>query len=113
MSNPAIVLFMPVFSDHLVQNGGYIPDKPEACALFYYYLLARKAYEETENAIVLEGDPDPTANFKQLYTSVAFIFGVNPEKMGYYWEPVDRECKRADLPLLKLNLRMTGVRLTH
>lgn len=90
----------PRFFDYAPPNG-FLPYDAPNNALFYYYLLARKAYEEIIlDPLVLEGERDPEANFRQLFTSVAIAYGVKPEEMAKCWHNVDMQCHALDMPLL-------------
>ena len=105
----AIKTFAPRFSDLVILNGGKLPDRPACHALWYYFVTARRNWEKQGNPIVLEGDADPEYNYKQLYTSVAFWFGVSPEEMNKYWSAVDDQCLVLGLPILPHSLRFTGI----
>lgn len=76
--------------------------KDSAChALFRYYLMARQTYEtHVLDPIVYEGEKDPEYNFKQLFSSVAKMYGVEPEHMTKYWINVDMQCDLLGLPLM-------------
>lgn len=80
---------------------GYLVDEPGCHALFYYYLLARKTLEETElDPIVYADEAYPTSNFKQLFSSIALMYGLQPEQMLPFWVNVDMQCHLLDLPKL-------------
>lgn len=84
---------------HYVAPMGWLDMTDECFALWYYYVLARKAYEEKElYPIVLEGDDDPTADYHQLMKSVAQLYGVQPEGMTKCWKQVDMQCWALQLP---------------
>lgn len=80
------------FPDYCKPNGWLDPCM--ACqALFYYYLLARKTYEETIlDPIVLEGDKDPEFSFSGLWTGIAKLYNVQPHEMARWWINVDMQC---------------------
>ena len=91
---PAIPLFLGYMQPH-----GYLDQHRESHALWYYYLTARNVYEtHIEDIVVLEGDVDPPYNFRQLFTSVARMYGVQPEGMGKCWLLVDKQCDLLGLP---------------
>jgi len=81
-------------------------DKPKgwldphiACqGLFYYYLIARRNYEEERAGIVLEGDDDPVYNYTQLFSSIALAYNTQPEVMAKFWRNVDMQCWALQLP---------------
>lgn len=83
------------------QPYGFLDSSREAHGLWNYYLCARNAYE-THNfdVIVLEGEKDPEVNFQQLFTSMAQIYGVQPEAMAKCWKMIDLQCVSINLPKL-------------
>ena len=87
-----------VFRQYEMPNGYLSP--PLAChALWYYYLIARNNYERNSvDPIVYEGEPDPEPNFRQIFSSIATIYGIQPENMVHYWTNVDMQCDALDLP---------------
>ena len=91
---------MPRFDPYVMPTGFLSPDTP-CHALFYYYLAARRTYEnDVVDPIVYEGEPDPEVNFRQLFTSIATAYGVQPEHMLKYWSNVDLQCNLLRLPLM-------------
>lgn len=91
---------------------GYLTEHPACHALFYYYLIARRAFEENEeDPIVLEGDADPVNDYQQIFTSVATSYGVSPENMVKYWDNIDNQCRLLGLPLMGQSekLRMNSI----
>ena len=88
----------PIFSDYVIPRG-YLDTHRESHALFYYYLCARSTYERVVlDPVVLEGDKDPEANFAQLFTSIAELYGVQPEAMAKCWDLVDSQCRLLNIP---------------
>jgi hypothetical protein len=80
---------------------GFLPKERGAHALFFYYLLARRTYEERilEND-VYEGELDSGTNFRQLFESIASMYNVEVYHMANFWEPVDNQCDFLQLPKL-------------
>ena len=103
-----IRVLCPTFDAYTILNGGHLPDRQACHALFYYYLRASYNYEKQQNAVVLEGEPDPVFNFKNLYNGVALWYGVSPEEMNAFWNAVDRQVLAMGLPLLPHFLRFFG-----
>lgn len=98
------IKFRPItFKEYEFPNGWLA--KENAChALWYYYLIANNNYREhIENPIVLEGDPDVEPDFKQLFTSIATIYGVQPEMMIKFWSNVDMQCASLEISKLPTN----------
>lgn len=93
------IVMRPMRFVHYTQPMGFLDMTDECFALWYYYVLARKAYEEIVlDPMVYEGDKDPTTNFQQLMTSVAKLYGVQPEGMTKCWKQVDAQCWAMQLP---------------
>jgi hypothetical protein len=90
----------PFFDAYTHRYGGHLPKDVAAHALFYYHLLARKQYESNRDNLVYEGEKDKVFNPRGLWMTIAGIYGVDPNEMGNYWEPVMLELMRQDLPAL-------------
>jgi hypothetical protein len=89
----------PPFFLAYMQPNGFLDASREAHGLWNYYLCARNAYEtHISNALVFEGEKDPTVNFRQLFTSMAQMYGVQPNTMAKCWDMVDAQCVSIDLP---------------
>ena len=85
--------------DAYLAPDGFLGDEPGCHALFYYYLLARKTLEETEiDPFVYEDEKWPESNFKQLFQSIAIMYGLEPEQMLPFWVNVDMQCDLLRLP---------------
>lgn len=80
-----------------MQNGGRLPNTPEANALWYYFLLASQAMREEQNQIVYEGDPDYKAPLALLFTRCAELYRANIEEMPNLWHMVDAEIDRINV----------------
>ena len=90
---------VPLFPEYIIPNGGLTNDRTTH-ALFYYYILAMQAYDQEKNGIVYEGDKDPEFNYRQIFTSVAKLYGVAPEAMEKCWPSVDTTCHMHGMPML-------------
>ncbi len=89
---------------------GWLQHDAACHALFYYYLIARRNFEEhIKDPIVYEGDADPEVNFKQLFSSIAIAYGVQPEKMLRFWSNIDLQCGVLKLPKLPEEYRFNKV----
>lgn len=101
MQNPLAGLKVtpPIFERYMQPFGGLNAER-ETHALFYYYLLARKNWEDEIGGIVYEGSPDPIFAYLQLFKSIANLYGVEPEAMEKCWSEVDYTCAMHDLPKL-------------
>lgn len=91
----------PLFVGYMIPNG-HLGTAPEEHALFFYYVHARRVYEELirDEPIVYEGDPDPQYNLRQLFESIAGMYDCKPEEMAKAWKPVDNQAIALGLPLL-------------
>jgi len=106
---PTIVFEPPTFVDY-EQPKGYLVHDPACHALWYYYVVASNNHaEHILNPIVLEGDADQEVNFKQLFTSIALSYGVEPERMLKFWKNVDAQCLRLDVGQLPEKYRFSDV----
>lgn len=80
---------------------GWLTNSPECHALWHYYLLARHAFETAvQDPMVYEGELDSGVDFRQLFLSVATLYGVEPERMVRHWMNVDMQAWRLQLPKL-------------
>ena len=95
----------PLFLKYMFPNGG-LNQHRATHALFYYFLLARKAWEEEKGGIVYEDDPEPIFDYLQLFKTIARLYGVEPEEMEKCWYEVDYTCFINDLPKLPKNTRL-------
>lgn len=83
------------------QPHGYLDSSREAHGLWNYYLCARNAYEtHVVDVIAFEGEDDPRVNFRQLFTSMATLYGIEPNSMAKCWDMVDAQCRLLELPKL-------------
>lgn len=84
----------------LIAPNGFLSPTRESMACWYYYVLARRNWEECKDALFIEGHDDPSFNFRQLFTSIAKIYGVEPEGMAKCWKGVDLTAFALGLPQL-------------
>lgn len=92
-------LEIPLFPDYIIPNGG-LTNERESHALFYYYILAMQMYDREKNGVVYEGDKDPEFNYRNVFLSVANLYGIRPENMVNAWPSVDVTCTMHNMPLL-------------
>lgn len=89
-----------LFMDY-VRPAGWLERDTSCHGLFFYYLQARLAYENIiKDPAFLEGHLDPEINLKQLFTSIARMYGTTPEKMVKFWSNVSMQCLALKLPEL-------------
>lgn len=94
----AVITFQPPTFEEYEAPRGWLKHDPACHALWYYYIVASNNYREhIEDPIVLEGDPDVLPDFSQLFTSIATMYGVQPEKMIQFWVNVDLQCLKMEL----------------
>lgn len=61
-------------------------------ALFYYTLMVESSIIPNDNALVVEGMPDPYTNATNLFKSVARLYGVDdPDQLTHYWIEVNSQ----------------------
>ena len=93
------IIEVPIFEQYIIPHGLLTPN-PIEHALFFYYLNARRTYEEyvIDTPVLYEEDSDPAFDFEQLFTSIAALYGVKPEEMIQAWNVIDRQCDVLNLP---------------
>lgn len=83
------------------QPHGYLDSSREAHGLWNYYLCARNAYEtQVVYPLSFEGERAAEPDYRQLFTSLANVYGVEPDSMAKCWDMVDMQCVSLDLPKL-------------
>lgn len=91
----------PPFFTGYIQPRGYFDTSREVHGLWNYYLCARNTYEtHVVDIITLEGEKDSSVNFRQLFTSISLMYGVQPEAMAKCWDMIDKQCEYLELPQL-------------
>ena len=88
------------YTQYEIPNGGLPVNNREASALFHYYVTARATYERVNTEIRYEHEHEDIVNYNQLFSSVARMYGVEPEKMVKHWAAVDFTCTLHSLPKL-------------
>src|SRR5690349_9960233 len=80
----------PFFRDFEMPNG-FLARDPACHALWYYCGLIRRQINESNETIRYdnEGPVVPERHAKNLFETVAFLYGVAPEKMLQFWTNVD------------------------
>lgn len=87
---------VPLFENLMKQTGkadAVLEHTVECMALFYYAQKAAEAYKNETTGIQYEGNPDNTYDYRQLYLTVAYLYGANPETMLNYWPIVAKQCR--------------------
>jgi len=80
---------------------GMLAHHPACYALWFYYGLGYDSYtRRIRDKILLEGEPEPVTNHKQLFKSASMLYGVEPEEMVRFWPYVDAECRRQWIPIM-------------
>ncbi len=91
----AVITFHPPTFEAYESPNGYLVHQSACHALWYYYVTASNNYREhIQDPIVYEGDPDVIPDFRQLFTSIATMYGVQPEAMIKFWHNVDLQCDK-------------------
>ena len=74
-----------IFTDYMAPKG-FLTEDTACHALFYYYLVARNAYEQFErDKLEYEGQVVDDPNYDQLFSSIAVAYGVEPQVMSKFW----------------------------
>lgn len=95
------IQFNPPFYTAYIEPFGFLNRENETHALWNYYTKARNAFETCDvSPVVLEGEKDPETNFRQLFESVATMYGVEPNAMAKCWSRIDMQCLALGLPKL-------------
>jgi len=90
----------PIYSELLAPQG-FLELTRESHALWFYYTAARNAYDTlVVDPIVMEGEKDPTTNFRQLFISTARLYNVEPEAMAKCWPQINMQCLALGFPEL-------------
>lgn len=110
---------VPFFMGYTTKHGGHLPDLPEAHACWYYYVLARRQYEEIEQGFTIQyehADRSHSVNYKQLADTICHCYGVRLFEMIRMWQYVDAQACLLGLPLLPEGERYrfnTPYEITH
>lgn len=88
-----------IFEDYMLPNG-FLTTAPEEHALFFYYINARRTYEELilNKPIIYDGQSDQEYNFEQLFQSIALLYNCKPENLVKAWPVIDKQCDLIGLP---------------
>ncbi len=86
----------PVFPQYTAPRGMLV-DCMECQALWYYYLLAKKQLELSEESIVLEGTVHYRPKYLNMFQGIITLYGVNPERVVKFWPYVDRQCEQMNM----------------
>lgn len=93
-----VVPEIPLFPTLLKE--GFLDSSRESSALFYYYLCAQSALEETDFGLVYEGELEGHANYEEMIKSIAHLYNVQVSGMTRAWPLVDKVCIAKELPIL-------------
>ncbi len=86
------ITFEPIIYTKYCIPKGFLANTRACQALFFYATRAKHVYDtHVKNPVVLEGDEDPPYDLRQLFKSVALMYGVEPEEMVKYWSNVDMQ----------------------
>lgn len=96
-NRPKVTLvFEPIRFPRLNMPEGWLHDNAACHALWYYATLTKKNMAERFSTIQYE-DEEREAGFhrdqRQLFTSVATLYGVSPEQMTKFWTNVDMQMR--------------------
>lgn len=103
MKSMRLNLRMPRYLPYTKAKGGHLDDKPEVHALWFYYTVARLAFEQVEQGFEIQLDLQQQSTqtyYRQQFESAALAYNVNPNEMCKYWDQIDRQCTAMNLPRL-------------
>lgn len=88
-----------IFIDHMMANGGVLPDSKamESSAAWYFAKCAHQAIDSVTEQVGYEGETDETINLRPLADSVCSLYGVNIEEMMKLMPLVRREAFRCNI----------------
>lgn len=101
-------VILPNFSEFVIPRG-YLADHPSCFALFEYALMATRARKVELEGLIYEGEDDPQYDYRQLFRSIAWKWGVPPESMVHYWPNVDMQFVAAGTSKVPEELRFAKV----
>lgn len=82
----------PYFDELLVGTAeGCLPKEPAAHALWHYYGIALKAWDNSNHQEIYEGDPDADFHAEAVFKGIAMAHGCNPDDMLQYWSAVEAQ----------------------
>jgi len=101
----AMYLEPPIFTKYITPHGVFpkgTEDNIGIHGLWYYYISALEIFKFKIDGWQYEDEPnkEDTFNLQQLFTSIALLYGVNPEQMTRYWGLIDKQAEILDLPTL-------------
>ena len=88
-TNGLVVRTEPIIYVDLVPPRGFLTRDPACNALMYYAMLVAKELEQLNDPIKIEGKSRIKPNFRQLFLSIATMYGVHPQQMVAFWRNVD------------------------
>lgn len=95
-----IVFDPPLFLGYM-QPYGFLDQHRESHGLFYYNLIAHYTYEmHVRDSLKLEDEPEEQPDFRNIFESVATLYGVTPEAMAKCWDMVDMQCQVLEIPTM-------------
>ena len=91
MTNSNIRMEAPQFVGLLKQNGGLLPDMPEAHALWHYYITAIETWQARYVNQRYSAESQKHPNFKNIARSIALLHQVDMERMLNLWDVVEKQ----------------------
>lgn len=88
----------PPFYSSLVKPNGFLLSSAECQALWHYFITASTNFDRQKDIIVYEGSADPVFNYKQLFKSVALMYGADVNTMANHWANVDMQATVMGFP---------------
>lgn len=87
-----IIWYAQRFTQYEIPHGGLPVGNKAAHALFRYAVTARQTWERERTMIRYEHELEDKTDYRQLMSSIARMYGVEPEEMIKHWKAVDFTC---------------------
>lgn len=82
-------------------GNGMLIHNPACYGLWFYYGLGYSVYvNKIKDKLLMEGEPEPITNHKQLFSAASMLYGSEPEEMIRFWPMIDAECTRQFIPIM-------------
>ena len=100
-------IIMQAFSfNELTRPNGFLDPHPGCQGLWYYCVLIKgQRLEELDPLQYDDVWPPRVTMSKELFTSIALMYGIAPEVMVKFWPHVDMQCTMMGSPKVHADLR--------
>ena len=104
------IVFQPELFPDVTMPNGWLHEDVGCQALWYYTYLVKRLLNDIEDTMQYD-DVWPThiKNARQLFSSVALLYGVAPERMVKFWKNVDMQCLIMKSPRVPKEFRFDDI----